>query len=62
MNTQPNLGLSFNYDEPTDKPMMKTLLKLRNMGLIEVEWVPGDVRYVSEKPLFCQEAFKCKGN
>ena len=50
MNTQPNLGLSFTYDEPTDKPLMKTLLQLRNMGLIEVEWVPGDVRYVSENP------------
>ena len=50
MNTQTNPGLSFNYDEPTDKPMMKALLKLRNMGLIEVEWVPGDIRYTSETP------------
>ncbi len=31
--------------KPTDKPMMKTLLQLRNMGLIEVEWEPGDDRY-----------------
>ena len=50
MNIQTNHGLSFNYDEPTDKPMMKALLKLRNMGLIEVEWVPGDIRYTSENP------------
>ena len=50
MNTQTNLGLSFNYDEPTDKPMMKALLKLRNMKLIDVEWVPGDVRYTHETP------------
>lgn len=50
MNTQTNRGLSFNYDEPTDKPMMKALLKLRNMKLIDVEWVPGDIRYTSETP------------
>ena len=40
----------FHFDEPSDKPMMKTLLKLRNMRLIEVEWVPGDIRYTSETP------------
>ena len=50
MNTLTNHGLSFNYDEPTDKPMMKALLKLRNMKLIDVEWVPGDVRYTRENP------------
>ena len=50
MNTQTNHGLSFNYDEPTDKPMMKALLKLRNMKLIDVEWIPGDVRYTRENP------------
>ena len=60
MNTQPNLGLSFNYDEPTDKPMMKALLKLRNMGLIEVEWVPGDVRYTSETPFSVKKHLNVK--
>jgi len=50
MNTQPILGLSFNYDEPTDKPLMKALLKLRNMGLIEIEWESGDIRYTRETP------------
>ena len=60
MNTQPNLGLSFNYDEPTDKPMMKTLLKLRNMGLIEVEWAPRDVRYTSETPFSVKKHLNVK--
>ena len=60
MNTQPNLGLSFNYDEPTDKPLMKALLQLRNMGLIEVEWVPGDVRYVSENPFSVKKHLNVK--
>ncbi len=60
MNTQTNRGLSFNYDEPTDKPMMKTLLKLRNMGLIEVEWVPGDVRYTRENPFSVKKHLNVK--
>jgi len=60
MNTQPNLGLSFTYDEPTDKPLMKTLLKLRNMGLIEVEWVPGDIRYTSENPFSVKKHLNVK--
>ena len=60
MNTQPNLGLSFNYDEPTDKPLMKALLQLRNMGLIEIEWVPGDVRYVSENPFSVKKHLNVK--
>ena len=60
MNTQTNLGLSFNYDEPTDKPMMKALLKLRNMGLIEVEWVPGDIRYTSETPFSVKKHLNVK--
>ena len=60
MNTQTNLGLSFNYDEPTDKPMMKALLKLRNMGLIEVEWVPGDIRYTRETPFSVKKHLNVK--
>ena len=60
MNTQTNFGLSFNYDEPTDKPMMKALLKLRNMGLIEVEWVPGDVRYTRENPFSVKKHLNVK--
>jgi len=62
MNTQPILGLSFNYDEPTDKPMMKTLLKLRNMKLIDVEWVPGDIRYTSETPFSVKKHLNARVN
>ena len=60
MNTQTNRGLSFNYDEPTDKPMMKTLLKLRNMGLIEIEWESGDIRYTSETPFSVKKHLNVK--
>ena len=60
MNTQTNHGLSFNYDEPTDKPMMKTLLKLRNMGLIEIEWESGDIRYTSETPFSVKKHLNVK--
>ena len=60
MNAQTNPGLSFNYDEPTDKPMMKALLKLRNMGLIEIEWVPGDIRYTSETPFSVKKHLNVK--
>jgi hypothetical protein len=38
------------FSEPNDKPLMNTLLQLNNMKLIEVEWVPGDVRYDREIP------------
>jgi hypothetical protein len=60
MNTQTNFGLSFNYDEPTDKPMMKALLKLRNMGLIEIEWESGDIRYTSENPFSVKKHLNVK--
>jgi len=60
MNTQTNRGLSFNYDEPTDKPMMKALLQLRNMGLLEVEWVPGDIRYTRENPFSVKKHLNVK--
>ena len=60
MNTQTNLGLSFNYDEPTDKPMMKALLKLRNMRLIEIEWETGDIRYTRETPFSVKKHLNVK--
>ena len=60
MNTQTNFGLSFNYDEPNDKPLMNTLLKLRNMKLIDVEWAPGDIRYISETPFSVKKHLNVK--
>ena len=56
-----SLDKTFHFTDPNDKPLMKSLLQLRNMKLIDVEWESGDIRYISE-PLFCQEAFECKGN
>ena len=44
------LQCSFDFSEPTDKPLMKSLLKLRNMKLIQIEWLPGDIRYNCETP------------
>ena len=60
MNTQTNRGLSFNYDEPTDKPMMKALLKLRNMDLIDIEWESGDIRYTRENPFSVKKHLNVK--
>ena len=48
MNTQTSLGLSFNYDGPTDKPMMKALKY--KMKYIDVEWESGDGHCNSETP------------
>ena len=54
------LSSSLHFDEPTDKPLMKALLQLRNMGLIEVEWVPGDIRYTSENPFSVKKHLNVK--
>jgi hypothetical protein len=53
---------SLHFDEPNDKPMMKALLKLRNMKLIDVEWVPGDIRYTSETPFSVKKHLNARVN